>query len=148
MLHDVLPSQSNKRKRSTRGRPGPSPTEFRGWPYFAGAAGWPSAPGAEPPMNTLRPSRYSTNTPTPLDSPLFAWYPNSLISVPIGRLVFVMPFLSRFVGGPPSIPQFVTVPSAPLTSIQIQEWGFTSSTLVTDPCRLIGLFSSKAAANE
>ena len=30
------------------------------------------APGADPPMNTFRPSRYSTNTPTPLLSPLLA----------------------------------------------------------------------------
>src|SRR5207244_149827 len=102
-------------------RPGrPLAHQARGWPYFAGAAGWPSAPGAEPPMNTLRPSRYSTNTPTPLASPLFAWYPNSLISVPTGKVVLVMPFLRRFVGGPPSIPQLVTVPSGPLTSSQIQ----------------------------
>ena len=35
--------------------------------------GLPSAPGAEPPMKILRPSRYSKNTATPLLSPLFAW---------------------------------------------------------------------------
>src|SRR5258705_5293147 len=137
MLQDVSPSHSKKRNRFAL-------TYF----VFGDAVVCPSAPGAEPPMKTLRPSRYSTNTPTPLGSPLLAWYPNSLISVPTGRLVLVMPFLSRFVGGPPSTPQFVTVPSAPLTSSQIHARGFTSSTLVTVPCRLIGWFSSKAAANE
>src|SRR5262245_33652677 len=139
MLHEVLPSHSTKRKRLTETAVGS---------YLLGAVGLPSAPGAEPPIKTLRPSRYSTNTPTPLGSPLLAWYPNNLISVPIARLVLVMPFLSRFVGGPPSMPQVVTVPSEALTSIQIHACGFTSSTLVTVPCRLIGLFSSNAAANE
>src|SRR5262245_47072160 len=108
MLHAVVPSHSKKRKRLTDSGP---------TPYLG--VGLPSAPGAEPPMKTLRPSRYSTNTPTPLGSPLFAWYPNSLTSVPMGKLVFVIPFRSRLVGGPPSIPQLVTVPSGPLTSIQI-----------------------------
>src|SRR4030095_5100763 len=136
----VPPSHSKKRKRLTD--PGTTP-----YCSFFGV-GLPSAPGAEPPMKTLRPSRYSTNTPTPFGSPLFARYPNSLTSVPIGRLVLMIPFLSRLVGGPPSMPQLVTVPSAPLTSIQIHAWGFTSSTFVTVPCRLIGWFWSKAAANE
>ena len=58
-----------------------------------------------------------------------------------------MPFLKRLLGGPPSIPQLTTVPSLPLTSIQIQACGLTSSTFVTLPCKLIGLFSSNAAAN-
>src|SRR5687767_8308848 len=33
----------------------------------------PLAPGADPPMKTFFPSRYSTKTPTPLLSPLLAW---------------------------------------------------------------------------
>src|SRR5213594_3042569 len=37
-----------------------------------GFADWPLAPGADPPMNTFFPSRYSTNTPTHLLSPLLA----------------------------------------------------------------------------
>src|SRR2546426_4167594 len=57
-----------------------------------------------------------------------------------------MPLRKRLVGGPPSIPQLVTVPSGPFTSSQSQEWGLTSSTLVTVPCKLIGLWSSNAAA--
>ena len=96
-------------------------------------------------MNTFRPSRYSTNTPTPLLSPLLAWYPKSLISVPTGKLAFVMPFRKRLLGGPPSIPQLTTLPSLLFTSSQIHEWGLTNSTLVTTPTRLIGLVSSKAA---
>src|SRR5206468_7072483 len=92
---------------------------------------WPLAPGAEPPINTFFPSRYSTKTPTHLLSPLLAWYAKTLISVPIGKLVFVIPFLKRLVGGPPSIPQLTTLPSAPFTSIQIQAWGLINSTLVT-----------------
>ena len=35
-------------------------------------AGFPSAPGAEPPMNTFRPSGYSKKTATALFSPLLA----------------------------------------------------------------------------
>ena len=59
----------------------PAPVVEGPRPLTAAGDPAPLAPGAEPPMNTLRPSRYSTNTPTPLGSPLLAWYPNSLISV-------------------------------------------------------------------
>src|SRR5688572_25989390 len=109
--------------------------------------GLPSAPGADPPMNTLRPSGYSKNTATALFSPLFAWYPKILISDPTGRLALVTPFLNRLTGGPPSRPQFVVTPSL-TTSIHTHECGLTSSTFVTLPCRLMGLVSSNAAANE
>src|SRR6266516_604856 len=115
--------------------------------HFAGVGGRPFAPGADPPINTFRPSRYSTKTPTHLLSPLLAWYAKTLISVPIGKLVFVMPFLKRLVGGPPSIPQLTTLPSGPFTSIHSQACGLINSTLVTVPCKLSGRFSSNAAAN-
>src|SRR3990172_8828306 len=69
------------------------------------------------------------------------------ITAPTGRLVFVIPFRNRLFGGPPSMPQFTTLPSRPLTSTQIHECGLISSTFVTVPSRLIGLFSSNAAAN-
>ena len=77
-----------------------------------------------------------------------AWYAKTLIWLPTGRLALVMPLRRRLVGGPPSIPHVVTLPSVPFTSIQIQAWGLTSSTLLTVPCRLTGLFSSNAAAKE
>src|SRR5688572_28328742 len=99
-------------------------------------------------MNTFRPSGYSKNTATALFSPLLAWYPKILISDPTGRLALVTPFLNRLTGGPPSRPQLVVAPSVPFTSIHTHECGLTSSTFVTVPCRLIGLVSSNAAANE
>src|SRR3989441_546727 len=116
--------------------------------HFSGGRSRPLAPGAEPPIKTFRPSGYSTKTPTPLVSPLLAWYPKTLISVPTGKLVLVMPFLNRLVGGPPSIPQVTTLPSVPFTSSHSQEWGLINSTFVIVPCKLIGRFSSNAAANE
>src|SRR5688572_16723999 len=82
--------------------------------------GLPSAPGADPPMNTFRPSGYSKNTATALFSPLLAWYPKILISDPTGRLALVTPFLNRLTGGPPSRPQLVVTPSL-TTSIHTHE---------------------------
>src|SRR5687767_15976991 len=97
MLPRVVASHSKKPRRDIaptvreRGLPGARGSKADG--YFVAGDPLPLAPGAEPPMNTLRPSRYSTKTPTPLLSPLLAPYPNSFISVPTGRLAFVMPFL-------------------------------------------------------
>ena len=70
-----------------------------------------------------------------------------MISVPIGRVSFVTPFLIKEFGLPPSKPQFTTLPSGSFTSSQNHEWGFIISTLVITPWRTIGFELSNVAAN-
>src|ERR1019366_2133000 len=70
------------------------------------------------------------------------------ISVPAGSAALVKPRRSRAFGLPPSTIQGVTLPSGPLTSICIQEWGLIHSISVTVPRNLTGLPGSNSAANE
>ena len=61
---------------------------------------------------------------------------------------FVQPFLSKIAGGPSSISQFATLPSAPFTSINRRACGLIQSSLVNEPVRLMGLAESNSAAKE
>src|SRR5579864_3659665 len=68
-----------------------------------------------------------------------------MISVPGGSESLLKPSRNREFGLPPSIIQFTTFPSAPLTSMRIQECGFTNSHLVTVP-RSFSVFSTSNSA--
>src|SRR2546425_8646833 len=56
------------------------------------------------------------------------------------------PRLNRLFGGPHSIAQLVTAPSAPFTSITIHEWGLVHSIFVTVPRSVTDCLMSNSAA--
>src|SRR2546422_1914280 len=105
------------------------------------------APVPEEPTNNLLPSGKVMSFPFALFESSLARYPSTRISVPGVSESFVNPRLISDPGGPPSIIQRVTLPSGPLTSMWIQEWGLTHSILTTVPFRWTGLSASNSAEN-
>src|ERR1700683_3902158 len=70
------------------------------------------------------------------------------ITLPSGSEALVKPRRNSAFGLPPSTIQLVTLPSGPLTSIWIQEWGLIHSISVTVPVSLMGFCGSNSAAKE
>src|SRR5713226_8437593 len=85
--------------------------------FFNGPSGrFGSAPGADPPRNSFRPSVNVRLAPTPRFAPSLARKPSTIISVPGGREFLLKPNLNREFGLPPSIIQLATLPSGSFTS--------------------------------